>query len=175
MKRILRKPESASGPGAPAGAPAGAPVVRRSLGAVLYIEDDDANWDVAKMRLGNRYMLTRAKDAEQACRFISSFHQNLDAVLMDIQLQGSSMDGVTLTKLLRGTLPRTGLPDYARDVPVIRIPIVFVSANTGRFNDEELLKAGGSLVVPKPVDFVKLTLGLTQLTLEAAMGGLAPR
>ena len=142
------------------------PTVRRTLGGrprLLYVEDNDENWHVTELRLGRSYDLVRAADDEAACRILSQTEE-LYAILMDIELRGSQLNGIDLTKLLRGTLPAAQCPAYARTVPRLDVPVFFVTAHGGTaYSRDELLAVGANDVLLKPVDFTKLTLALTSL------------
>ncbi len=142
--------------------------------AVLYVEDDDMNWEVARMRLGRRYRLYRAKDSREACKLVQELGGALSAVLMDIQLQGSDLDGTALTMLLKGKLPAGRIPTYAAGMAPLSAPVIYVTANGVRFEHSELLRTGASFVVPKPVDFVSLAVGLNRLLLEKRGNFSAP-
>ena len=133
---------------------------------VLYVEDNDDNWSVAEMRLSSVYRLLRAANDREACALLTKHAAELYIVLMDIELQGSRLDGVALTKLLRGLLPADQIPDYARDVRPSKVPVVFVTAYHAAFGNA-LTEAGGNLVVPKPVEFRRLIRELTSMHLNA--------
>ncbi|HKU44806.1 MAG TPA: hypothetical protein VJR89_41895 [Polyangiales bacterium] len=133
---------------------------------VLYVEDNDDNWSVAELRLGSVYRLIRAANDREACALLTRHAEELYIVLMDIELQGSKLDGVALTKLLRGRLPEDRMPDYARSVPRSSVPVVFVTAYHAAFG-ATLQEAGGNLVVPKPVEFRQLIRALTSMHLGA--------
>jgi CheY-like chemotaxis protein len=136
---------------------------------LLYVEDDDSNYRVAELRLSTGYELLRAVDAEQACRILRERGPSLSAILMDIELRGSDLNGVELTKLIRGKNIERGLPSYAQSVPVLpNAPIIFVTAHGAKHSDAQLLLAGADKVIPKPVDFAALNLALTQLHLSRA-------
>lgn len=139
---------------------------RRDL--VLYVEDNDDNWHVAQLRLSDGYELVRAVDAREACRVLRARSAELSAVLMDIELRGSDLNGLELTELLRGRRPRASAPEFARDLPPLAAPIIFVTAHGAKYTDATLLSAGGDKVIPKPVDFGALSLALTQLHLSSA-------
>ncbi len=133
---------------------------------MLYVEDDDTNWDVTVLRLKNKYRLHRAKNAVEACAQVRTLHGSLSAVLMDIQLQGSELDGVQLTRLFKGLPLGFKLPAYAQNLPsLVKVPILFVTANGERYEKGSLLQSGGAMVLPKPVDFLKLTVALNELML----------
>jgi CheY-like chemotaxis protein len=140
------------------------PVHREQL---LYVEDDDANWRVAELRLSQGYELCRADGAEATCRVLRQRGSELAAILMDIELRGSELNGVELTKLIRGKRTELEqLPAYARDLPVLlHTPIIFVTAYGAKYTDAQLIFAGGDKIIAKPVDFGALSLALTQLHL----------
>jgi len=140
---------------------------RRSLeqrDTLLYVEDDDENWDVAELRLGHAYHMLRAATSEQACRIVRERGRELTAILMDIELRGSELDGAELTELFRGKRLSRTLPDYAHDLPPIVKPIIFVTAHGARYSDVELMLFGADQVIAKPVNFGALTLALGTLT-----------
>ena len=137
--------------------------VRRDV--VLYVEDDDQNFEVARLRLSRGYELLHAKTDERACEILRSRGQDLSAILMDIELKDSVLDGVALVKLLRqGESADT--PSFARDLPAVRAPIFYVTAHASVLGGKELLSTGAVKVVSKPVDFAELTLALTQIHLS---------
>jgi CheY-like chemotaxis protein len=134
---------------------------------LLYVEDDDRNWEVAELRLKNHYNMVRARTAEEACDQIVQHAAALSAILMDIQLQGSALDGIHLTQLIRGTLPRLGLPRKLASMPVLeQVPIIFVTAHAARYAEAELLAAGGDRALTKPVEFGQLMLLLANIYLK---------
>jgi CheY-like chemotaxis protein len=123
---------------------------------VLYVEDEAPNRDVAAFRLRDRCELHCAEDSRTACDLMCRLSERLGAILMDIQLRGSDLDGIALTKLARGTLRPEERPPYAAGMPVVTVPIFFVTAYGDRYSEKELLAAGGTQVLHKPVDFVAL-------------------
>ncbi|MEY4508530.1 MAG: Response regulator receiver domain [Pseudomonadota bacterium] len=140
---------------------------------ILYVEDEDSNWRVAELRLSNGYDLRRAESSEAACRILKHSGTELSAILMDIELRGSELNGVELAMLIRGKRAELAqVPAYARDVPTLaQTAIIFVTAHGGRYTDAQLLAAGGDKVIPKPVDFGALSVALTQLHLSRAARG----
>jgi CheY-like chemotaxis protein len=139
---------------------------RRDL--VLYVEDNDDNWHIAQLRLSDGYELVRAANAREACQLLIERGSQFSAVLMDIELRGSELNGVELVELLRGKRPRAMAPDFARTLPAVAAPIIFVTAHGAKYPDEQLLAAGGDKVIAKPVDFAALSIALTQLHLSSA-------
>lgn len=140
---------------------------------VLYVEDNDDNWSVAELRLSSVYRLIRAANDREACQLLTKHAAELYIVLMDVELQGSKLDGVALTRLLRGRLPPEETPDYARRVAPSNVPIVFVTAYHAAFGST-LQETGGNLVIPKPVEFRHLIRELTSMHLEAVSGASRP-
>lgn len=136
---------------------------------ILYVEDDDDNWEIAELRLAKHYDLVRARDDEQACRFLRERHQDVGLILMDIELRGSELNGIELTELLRGnTLPgRSWIPSYARNLSAVSKPVIFVTAHGARFTRVRLLLSGADKVIPKPVDFADLQLAVRELLTKA--------
>lgn len=133
---------------------------------ILYVEDDEENQLVAKLNLSDRCELSFAATDVQACDMIRKNAAALDIILMDIELKGSILDGMKLTQLLRGTLNPVTLPSYARGMPVLDIPICYITAFADTFSMEELERTGANWLVTKPVDFTQLMLALTQCHLR---------
>lgn len=140
---------------------------------VMYVEDEPANWEVTELRLRNKFKLLWARTDAEACAFVRQYGAQLHAVLMDVQLRGSALDGLMLTRLFRGqALPLPTLPGYAEGVPTLTCPIFFVTAYGNLHSPQEMDAAGGDAHVPKPVDFVKLSLLLAQSNMKRAMESL---
>ncbi len=133
----------------------------RNLPWVLYVEDEEDNWIVTELQLRRRFHLTWARDDRAACEQLRQAQRPPHAILMDIQLRGAALDGIQLTRALRGMASEVELPEYARGLAVLTAPIIFVTAYGARYSEQELLAAGGSAVINKPVDFVALSLALT--------------
>lgn len=132
---------------------------------VLYVEDNDDNWFVAETRLGKSYRMVRARTDREACDALRRHHHELYVVLMDIELNGSQLDGIALTRLARGLLEDNDKPPYARNVPVIDAPIIYVTAYYQGLTGP-LAGTGADLVMPKPVEFMQLIRRLTSLHLS---------
>ncbi len=151
MRRVLPPVEpKAVGPNQP-----------RSL--LLYVEDDEENWEVAEYRLSAAYEMVRARNAAEACERLRKHAAALHGILMDIELRGSDLNGIELTELFRGKRGRA-LPAYARDLPTVTRPIVFVTAHGARYTDVELMLLGADSVIAKPVDFPALAAVLDAAT-----------
>jgi CheY-like chemotaxis protein len=147
--------------------------VGQRLTPLLYVEDNDDNWEVVKLRLSRSYALVRASSDREACAAFADAAK-FSAVLMDIELAGSRLNGIQLTRLLRGTLPQSERPDYARQLPTSNVPVIFVTAYGSAYKEQDLLGAGADYVLSKPVDFTKLSLALTSLYLNRATARRSP-
>jgi CheY-like chemotaxis protein len=134
---------------------------------LLYVEDDDENWHVAELRLAEDFELVRAASSREACRIVKESAGSLMAILMDIELRGSELNGIELTELFRGKRPAKPLPDYAAGVPTFTNPIIFVTAHGARYSDVELMLFGADRVIAKPVNFGALTLALQSIQFSA--------
>ncbi len=132
---------------------------------LLYVEDDPTNQLVARCKLERKYELLLAGSAAEACTVLGRQGPELAVILMDIELKESEMNGIQLAKLIRGRLDRGAVPRYAKDVPVLDIPIIFVTAYGTKYDAEEL-RSCGARVIDKPVDFVDLETCLTKLKLR---------
>jgi signal transduction histidine kinase/FixJ family two-component response regulator len=161
----MRKVDEDSGRSRPSAA--FAPVRAATKERILYVEDDDDNFRVAQLRLRDRYELVRATGAAQACRMLAQ-DTNWSTILMDIELCGSELDGVELTKLLRGRLRGQPVPSFARNLGPVDVPVIFVTAHGAKYSEATLLLAGAEKVISKPVDFGALNIALTQLHLGRA-------
>ena len=133
---------------------------------VLYVEDDPLNHEVARARLGKKYEVLIAASDRAACAIARQHAERLDVILMDIELQGSKLNGVELTRLFRGKLPEAQCPSYALNMPPLSVPILFVTAYGARFGQTELVAAGADSVIHKPIDFVQLMAAMTRTHLR---------
>ena len=81
---------------------------------MLYVEDEDTNWEVAELSLRGRYDLVRARNARECFEMLKKHKYEL--VLMDIQLSGSELDGVQITNILKG-LYQEEAPEFTSGSP----------------------------------------------------------
>jgi CheY-like chemotaxis protein len=132
---------------------------------VLYVEDDADNREVASARLGKAYQLLLAADDVTACRMLSEHGDKLWLVLMDIELKGSRLSGIDLARLIRGKLESLRRPQYAEVVPLLDVPIIFVTAYGKSYPRTDLILSGGGEVIDKPIDFVKLHTAMARQSL----------
>ena len=109
---------------------------------VLYVEDNDDNVFMLKMRLellGDFEVLT-AEDGERSCAMAVSEHP--DIILMDLEMP--VMDGWEATRRLKSN-PET------RDIPIIAL-----SAHALAGEREKALAAGCNEYDTKPIEFDRL-------------------
>jgi diguanylate cyclase len=160
MRRVVRDSQPAA---------SRAPVLpETSGGQVLYIEDDVENWEITQLHLRNHFHLLWAKNDVEACRLVTSHHRQISIILMDIELKGSRLDGIQLTRLFRGKLNLENAPEYATAVPVVNTPIFFVTAHSARYTESELIAEGGNKLITKPVNFADLSRAMTRVQLGDA-------
>ncbi len=144
------------------------------LPLILYVEDDAETFRLAAARLHTRYRLLWAQTADDAVRLLTVWGSQLYAVLVDVELKGSSMDGFMLTRLIRGTAPLERLSSAARAlVPLPKLPVIVLTAYTTRFTDSDARAIGASHFCTKPIDFARLTLALAQANLQSVVNRLA--
>ncbi len=136
------------------------PSERRVL---LLVEDDPLNKEVAELWLTERYEVLWAENAQKAIALLTVHRSRIEAILMDIELKGSELDGVELTKVLRGLDIGRRLPPFAHIQPV-NVPIFFVTAYANRVLSPD--QSGADGVVTKPVNFFDLQMRLTQAHLN---------
>lgn len=135
---------------------------------VLYVEDEDINWEIAQHELEGRFDITRATSPREAFALLA--RQRFHLILLDIQLSGSDIDGVAMAKLLKGRYPGP-TPDYAFGVRAENTPIIFVTAYTTLYPRDKALAAGGDDIIAKPVDFTRLSLAVARVWGRGVPGG----
>jgi CheY-like chemotaxis protein len=144
---------------------------------VVYVEDDADTFKIAALRLESKYRLRWAQDDREAIDLISQHQRGLHAVLMDIELRGSALDGLDLVRLLRGLpLRRSGdqphepLPEYALKMPRLpNVPVIVLTAYTARYSEADAHAVGATHFATKPIDFTRLNLALAQANIAAVM------
>ena len=116
---------------------------------VLYVEDNDDNVFMLKMRLellGDFEVLT-AEDGEKGCEMAAA--ERPDIILMDLEMP--VVDGWEATRRLKGN-PQT------RDIPVIAL-----SAHALAGEREKALAAGCNEFDTKPIEFDRLVATLRRV------------
>lgn len=137
---------------------------------VLYVDVDDSSFHTSSDRLRRAYKLVRARQDREACELIRAHHPELVAVLMDVDMPGSVLDGILLTRILRGRVPPQAVPPFARNLPALELPIVLVTGRADSYSDQEMVHYGGDRLMRKPVEIHKLTLTITEWHLQRPAG-----
>ncbi|MEW5728931.1 MAG: ATP-binding protein [Pseudomonadota bacterium] len=124
-------------------ATAEAPIDRLPPLAILLAEDNPVNQKVAATLLARHgHSVTVAADGQQALEALETGH--FDLVLMDMQMP--RMDGLEATRRIRS------LPDHDRRA----IPIIAMTANALKGDDQRCLAAGMDDYISKPIDPARL-------------------
>jgi len=132
---------------------------------ILYVEDENTNWEIASLSLSDRYRVTRAKNSQEAFQLIND--NKFEVILMDIQLMGSDLNGIEITQVLKGITNNPELA-YTRGVKLEATPIIFVTAYSARYTKQDLVQAGGDDLITKPVDSTRLSLAMSRLMVRKA-------
>lgn len=128
--------------------------------SVLYVEDEQINWELTEMALREHYTLKRAATSREA---FSALATNVfDLILMDIQLSGSDLNGIEITQILKDRFRGTP-PDYTNGIRCPVTPIVFVTAYSARYQRDTLMSMGGADLVTKPINFTSMQLLLSRM------------
>jgi len=117
---------------------------------VLYVEDNDDNVFMLKMRLellGDFEVLT-AEDGEKGCAMAVS--ECPDIILMDLEMP--VVDGWEATRRLKGN------PQKTRDIPIIAL-----SAHALAGERDKALAAGCDEFETKPIEFDRLVATLQRV------------
>ena len=116
---------------------------------VLYVEDNDDNVYMLKMRLEllDDFEVVSAENGEKGCAMALSEHP--DIILMDLEMPG--VDGWEATRRLKAD-PQT------RDIPIIAL-----SAHALAGSREKALAAGCDEFDTKPVEFERLVATVRRL------------
>jgi two-component system, cell cycle response regulator DivK len=109
---------------------------------VLYIEDNDDNVYMLKMRLEllDEFEVLAAEDGEKGCAMAAS--ERPDLILMDLEMP--VIDGWEATRRLKGD-------QQTRDIPIIAL-----SAHALAGSREKALAAGCDEFDTKPIEFDRL-------------------
>jgi CheY-like chemotaxis protein len=78
------------------------------------------------------------------------------------------LDGILLTRILRGRVPAQAVPPFARNLPALDVPIVLVTERAESYSDDEMVRYGGDRLMRKPVEIHELTLTLVEWHLQRA-------
>lgn len=123
---------------------------------VLYVEDNRLNRLVMSKMLAENYQIVLAVNDREACELLSRYNDELHFILMDIELQGSILNGIELARLINGEPIEQPVPEYAKGLPVLSVPLVFITAYSEKcdFMTFDLNCVVG--VMHKPVDYKQL-------------------
>lgn len=137
---------------------------------VVYVEDDADTFKIASLRLQPKYRLLWAQNDREAVDLIAHHHAQLYAILMDVELKGSLLDGLDLVRLLRGRALSRPTPPFAQRLPVLAdLPIIVLTAYTARHSEADAKAVGATHFATKPIDFTRLNLALAQANIAAVM------
>jgi CheY-like chemotaxis protein len=104
---------------------------------ILIVDDNPTNLKLARVVLAAEgYDVRVAVDAEEALTLLAGFRPRL--ILMDLQLPG--MDGLTLTRLLKGDPATSG------------VAILALTAYAMKGDEEKAREAGCDGYITKPID-----------------------
>jgi CheY-like chemotaxis protein len=119
---------------------------RMSYGRVLVVDDVPTNLDVARgLMLPYGLEIDTAAGGREAIEKIRSEETRYDVVFMDHMMP--EMDGIETIRVIRDEIGT----DYARTVPVIAL-----TANALRGNEEMFLSNGFDAFISKPIDIMQL-------------------
>jgi signal transduction histidine kinase/DNA-binding response OmpR family regulator len=137
---------------------------RMPYGRVLVVDDVPTNLDVAKgLMLPYGLEIDTAPGGREAIEKIRSEKTRYDVVFMDHMMP--DMDGIETTRVIRGEIGT----EYARTVPIIAL-----TANALRGNEEMFLSNGFDAFISKPIDIVQLDAALNRWVRDK-QSGEAPR
>jgi CheY-like chemotaxis protein len=140
----------------------------------LYVEDDVDTFRLTQLRLEAKYELINAPNDQLACELIKRRGNDFFAVLMDIELQGSLLDGLGLVRAIRGLPGARVLPSYAQNLtPMPHLPLIVLTAYTAKYSELEVKEIGATHFLTKPIDFMRLNLALAQANIQSVMSRLA--
>lgn len=143
---------------------------------VLYVEDDADTFRLAQLRLQQRYEVINAASDLEASQLLTQHGENLYAVLLDVELQGSQLDGLALVRAIRGMPPTAPLPAYAKKIPVLpHTPLIVMTAYVTKYSEADVKALGANHFLTKPIDFTRLNLALAQANIQSVMARLAAR
>ena len=133
----------------PVGAAAGSEAGGQSL-RILVAEDNHVNQKVVSLMLAQAgHRIDVAANGIEAVEAMRT--RDYDLVLMDIQMP--EMDGITATHRIRALPP-----------PACNVPIIAVTANAMKGDQERYLDAGMNDYVPKPIDPARLARAIGRQT-----------
>ena len=147
----VQKSEESAGP------EAGAAEIDFAQKRLLLVEDNMINMEIANMLLTQAgFRVETAENGRIAVDKVAASEPGYyDAVLMDIQMP--VMDGYEATRAIRRLENRR----------LARIPIIAMTANAYKEDEDAAAEAGMQAHIAKPVDVAKMTKTLTEVLLAA--------
>ena len=136
----------------------GSPLAGKRL---LLVEDNDINREIAMIILAEEgFEIETASNGKQALEMVATSQPGyFDAVLMDIQMP--VMDGYEATRAIR-----------ALDDPQLsRIPILAMTANAFKEDEEAARDAGMQAHIAKPLDVPKMMATIAGVLIEQGQDG----
>lgn len=110
---------------------------------ILYIEDHPDNMTLVRRILQSEsYTLIEAKTGLQGIFFAEN--EDIDLILLDINLP--DVDGYEVARRLRSS----------KKIRLAEIPIVAVTANAMRGDDQKILESGCNFYITKPINIQEL-------------------
>ncbi|MDR3331302.1 MAG: response regulator [Synergistaceae bacterium] len=132
----------------------GTSIVRAQMpyGSVLVVDDIPTNLDVAKgLLMPYGLSIYCAGSGAEAIEMIRKGAVRFDMVLMDHMMP--EMDGIEATRIIRSDIGT----EYARTVPIVAL-----TANAVKGNEEMFLNNGFDAFISKPIDIMRLDMALNK-------------
>jgi two-component system, sensor histidine kinase and response regulator len=108
--------------------------------SILIVDDEPNNFDVIEAILPDRYELHYASSGQEAITLLDTFQP--DAILLDVMMPG--IDGIEVCRRIRA------MPQWQA------VPIIIVTALTGKEDMARCLAAGADDLISKPLNGVEL-------------------
>ncbi|MDH3349764.1 MAG: response regulator [Desulfobulbaceae bacterium] len=109
-------------------------MVKEVKSTILIVEDTEMNIDILIEALGDDYLVRVAMDGESALKNIASYIPDL--ILLDIMMPG--MDGYEVLRRLK------------KDAKTSKIPVIFITAMSGKHDEAKGLALGAIDYITKP-------------------------
>ena len=125
----------------------GSEMPKKRLQRILVVDDEEPNRDLLKQMIGVfGHEAELAKDGFEA---LAKLHMNIDLVLLDVVMPG--MDGFEVARRIRSTSPTWD------------IPIIMVTARSGKEDRLRAVEAGANDFIAKPFDMTELKVRTASL------------
>jgi CheY-like chemotaxis protein len=126
---------------------------------ILIAEDNRVNALVARRLLEKAgHQVTHVENGREAFETVRRDPDGYDVVLMDVQMP--EMDGLEATRAIRGW-------EVNRPIPIgmkrRRLPILGLTANAVKGDDQTCFQAGMDAYIPKPIDRTRLMSTIAQV------------